>query len=326
MKKIKDLSNTLKDIGLLKEAELIDKNLDSLISMLEDIEKVIGEEIVKRASEKKFNEIAKLSEIPAKCQECKEYIQNSINGIEVEKTEEVLREDIKKYVEAEYLAEQNINNEDNFFENVISETDDENSVELKVGSELEHLKLGVGRIAKIGVKEGSSEKVIVMSFPNGNQTIECTPENLEKCFGIIKEIDFKTGKVSYKRVKDFNRGFSLYTAPEYFTHRKPVIVEIFGHQYRATNWRDAAFCVLSVFYKKYPKTVTKALKADGNFSLTGKDLSVGLSLSGDEKGPYFEASKSAMDMMKMLAMVAEYLTPVMKKDVRKNVLVYLKRK
>ena len=68
------------------------------------------------------------------------------------------------------------------------------------------------------------------------------------------------------------------------------------------------------------------MKESGNFSLSGKDLSAPLTLSGEEKGPFFESAKSAMEMVKMLNFVGEYLTVVMKKDVCKNTLIYLKRK
>jgi hypothetical protein len=181
-------------------------------------------------------------------------------------------------------------------------------------------------ISKIDFKEGTGEKILIITFPSGVKNIECNPENLEKYFGLIKEIGGKGNKESYKKVKNFNNGLNLYTTPEYFTHRKPVMVEMFGHQYRATNWRDAAYCILNIYYKKHPKIVTKALKESGNFSLSGKDLSAPLTLSGEEKGPFFESAKSAMEMVKMLNFVGEYLTPIMKKDVCKNTLIYLKRK
>lgn len=315
MKKLVKLLNDLESIGLSEQSSILRESINSITKALDKVESNIGEEIIVKAKEKKFDEIAKLVEVPTICQEYKDYIISVFENPNVE---------VEKLENEEYQAEVNIN-EDEFDGSSVSATDGAPEVIFKVGEEIEHTELGKGVISKIDLKDGTGNQILIIQFSSGTKSIECNPENLEKYFGLVKEVDSKK-KESYKKVKNFNNGFNLYTTPEYFTHRKPVMVEMFGHQYRATNWRDAAYCILNIYYKKHPKVVTKALKESGNFSLSGKDLSAPLTLSGEEKGPFFESAKSAMEMVKMLNFVGEYLTVVMKKDVCKNTLIYLKRK
>ena len=322
MKKIVKLVNELKVVGLLEQSELLKDSINGIGEILGQIEDNIGKEIILKVQEKKFDEVSKLAEIPNICKEYRDYITSILENPNLDLDEVDLKSNDNARVE--YDSETNIN--DDLDVESISATDNSPEVYFKIGEKIEHTSLGEGVISKIETKDGSGNKILILTFPSGVQKIECTPENLEKYFGVIKEIDNKSHKEVYKRIKNFNNGLNLYTSPEYFTHRKPVMVEIFGHQYRATNWRDVAYCMLNVYYKKYPETVSKALKESGNFSLKGKDLSVPYSLSGNKNGPFFEAAKSAMEMIKMLSFVGEYLTPVLGKDVCKNTLIYLKRK
>ena len=63
MKKLVKLLNDLESIGLSEQSSILRESINSITKALDKVESNIGEEIILKAKEKKFDEIAKLAEV-----------------------------------------------------------------------------------------------------------------------------------------------------------------------------------------------------------------------------------------------------------------------
>ena len=80
MKKLVKLLNDLESIGLSEQSSILRESINSITMALDKVESNIGEEIILKAKEKKFDEIAKLAEVPTICQEYKDYMSDINDG------------------------------------------------------------------------------------------------------------------------------------------------------------------------------------------------------------------------------------------------------
>ena len=123
------------------------------------------------------------------------------------------------------------------------------------------------------------------------------------------------------KVNDSEIGYNLYTNLEFFTSKKPYKIKIFDKVYICCKWNLAAILLFKELYTKDKKIFLDEIEKMVCFSKNSSSLR---RPSLVEDGIYFEGNKSSKDIVSVMAKMSDRYLDVYKKDVRRNVEIFLR--
>lgn len=189
---------------------------------------------------------------------------------------------------------------------------------LQIGAFVVHKTFGKGKIIDIEQKENNQNSILRIEFDDKIRGFSCTPEILEKYFGIIENVD-ENGIET--KVNDNEIGYNLYTNLEFFTSKKPYKIKIFDEVYICRKWNLAAILLFKELYNKDKKIFLDEIEKMACFSKNMGSLRKPVLI---EDNIYFDVNRSSKDIVSVMAKMADRYLDVYKKDVRRNVEIFLR--
>lgn len=175
-----------------------------------------------------------------------------------------------------------------------------------------------GKVVDIEYKEDGKMGILNVEFEDKIRRFSCTSEILEKYFGIIENVD-ENGIET--KVNDSEIGYNLYTNLEFFTSKKPYKIKIFDKVYICRKWNLAAILLFKELYNKDKKIFLDEMEKMVCFSKNSSSFRRPIFIIDEI---YFEGNKSSKDIVSVMAKMADRYLDVYKKDVRRNVEIFLR--
>lgn len=181
MDKLSELLMILKDSKLNKTYDRIITDLADIKSALSVVNEEVNDAILSLLSDGKYEEVNKLTSIPAVSVNVMVRMENLLNGFvnEVKANEEVNPIEVPKV--------EKVRNEEKVAENkALQYSGIITSVKgLKVGAQVTHKTFGIGKIVGLEDTTNGNGKILKVNFDScGEKPFNCTPEILEKYFDI----------------------------------------------------------------------------------------------------------------------------------------------
>lgn len=324
MDKLSELLRDLKDKGLHKSYDKIIKNLNELCNSLDTVKDEVNDILLNMVADGKYSELGTVSHIPNLSNVVKEDIVDMIEDKSVselnsdtdcdDKNISVLNKDADS-VKINQVQEENSKIEEDIKEyaGIITSVKG-----LQIGASVVHKTFGKGKIIDIEQKENNSNSILRVEFDDKIRGFSCTPEILEKYFGIIENVG-ENGIET--KVNDSEIGYNLYTNLEFFTSKKLYKIKIFDKVYICRKWNLAASLLFKELYTKDKKIFLDEMEKMVCFSKNSSSLR---RPSLVEDGIYFEGNKSSKDIVSVMAKMSDRYLDVYKKDVRRNVEIFLR--
>jgi len=186
MDKLSNLLNILKGSKLNKSYDRIITDLVDIKSALSVVNEEVNDAILVLLSEGKYEEVNKLTSIPAVSANVMIRIENLLNGFvdDVKIDEEVKSVEVSK-VEKVQNEEKVTENKTLQYSGIITSVKG-----LKVGAKVTHKTFGIGKIISLEDMNNGNGKLLKVNFDScGEKPFNCTPEILEKYFGITEKED-----------------------------------------------------------------------------------------------------------------------------------------
>lgn len=325
MDKLSELLIELKNKGLHKSYDKIMKNLNELCNSLDTVKDEVNDILLNMVADGKYSELGTVSHIPDLSNVVKESVVDMIEGKSVSE----LNSDTD-------CDDKDISKSNKDISNVkINQVQDENnkieeeeikeyagiitSVKgLQIGAFVVHKTFGKGKIIDIEQKENNQNSILRVEFDDKIRGFSCTPEILEKYFGIIENVD-ENGIET--KVNDNEIGYNLYTNLEFFTSKKPYKIKIFDKVYICRKWNLAAILLFKELYNKDKEVFLDEIEKMACFSKNSSSLRRPVFIID---GIYFEGNKSSKDIVSVMAKMSDRYLDVYKKDVRRNVEIFLR--
>ena len=289
MDKLNDLLSVLKENGLNKTYTKVMTDLADIKSALSVVNEEVNDAILGLLSEGRYEDVNKLTSIPAMSSNVVVELEGLLNGFLFEKT-------VKSIEKENVVKEDKVSEEPKKEEKILEYSGIITSKSgLKKGAKVMHKIYGLGEV--VNMEDSKDGKVLRVFFSScGEKPFNCTSEILSKYFNIECNIDEKV--IGGQKEIAYN----LYTNPELFRFKKPYKIKIFESTYDVKSWRDAAVVLLKFLYK-----------ADSKAFLELKEM-----------GIYFEGNKSSENILRFMASVAEQYLNVLNRPVRKNVNLFIR--
>lgn len=324
MDELSELLSVLKDKGLHKSYDKIIKNLNELCNSLDTVKDEVNDILLNMVADGKYSELGTVSHIPNLSNVVKEGIVDMLEGKSVselnsdtdcdDKDISVSNKDVNN-VKINQVQEENSKIEEDIKEyaGIITSVKG-----LQIGASVVHKTFGKGKIIDIEQKENSSNSILRVEFDDKIRGFSCTPEILEKYFGIIENVG-ENGIET--KVNDSEIGYNLYTNLEFFTSKKPYKIKIFDKVYICCKWYLAAILLFKELYTKDKKIFLDEMEKMVCFSKNSSSLRRPIFIID---GIYFEGNKSSKDIVSVMAKMSDRYLDVYKKDVRRNVEIFLR--
>ena len=179
MDKLSELLVILKGSKLNKTYDRIITDIADIKSALSVVNEEVNDAILGLLSEGKYEEVNKLTSIPAISTNVMVRIENLLNGFveEVNVNEDVKEE--RKVSEVD-VEKKSINEETLEYSGIITSLKG-----LKKGAQVIHKTFGIGKVISLEQSENGENKILKVNFDScGEKPFNCTPEILEKYFDI----------------------------------------------------------------------------------------------------------------------------------------------
>lgn len=181
MDKLSELLNILKDSKLNKTYDRIMTDIADIKSALSVVNEEVNDAILGLLSDGKYEEVNKLTSIPAVSANVMVRIENLLNGFveDVKLNDEVKSIEVTR-VEKVEEEEKVIENKTLQYSGIITSVKG-----LKVGAQVIHKTFGIGKIVGLENSNNGDGKILKVNFDScGEKPFNCTPEILEKYFDI----------------------------------------------------------------------------------------------------------------------------------------------
>ena len=294
MNKLIELLNILKENKLNKTYDRVMTDMADIKSALSVVNEEVNDAILVLLSEGKYEEVNKLTSIPAMSSELVVLLNNILENSE--KIEE-------KSIEVE--------------EKVLEYSGIITSVKgLKKGANISHNVFGVGKIVSI------ENKILKVNFDScGEKPFNCTPEILEKYFSLIDK-----NNANEQENINFNpkgKGYNLYTSFNFFIGKKPYKIKIFDRNFYAKSWSETAVVLFRYIYDENKEAFCKFREVIENkgFSVNPDELRRPSLVRGNI---YYEANRSAIDTLTIMSSIADQYADITNKPMRKNIELFIK--
>lgn len=325
MEKLSELLIELKDRGLHKSYDKIIKNLNELCNSLDTVKDEVNDILLNMVTDGKYSELGTVSHIPNLSKVVKEDIVDMLKGKSVSELNSDTDCDAKnisvsnKDVNSVKINQVQENNNKIDEEDIKEYAGIITSVKgLQIGGSVAHKTFGKGKIIDIEQKENNPNSILRVEFEDKIRGFSCTPEILEKYFGITDNI----GESGIERkVEDNEIGYNLYTNLEFFTSKKPYKIKIFDKAYICCKWNLAAILLFKELYNKDKKIFLDEMEKMVCFSKNSSCLRKPVLI---EDGVYFDVNRSSKDIVSVMAKMSDRYLDVYKKDVRRNVEIFLR--
>lgn len=305
------MDNLIKLMYLLKE-EKLDKNYREILSSLKNLEgnifnvsDAIDDVMLQSIADKDYDKLPVLTDIQVLVRSAVDDVHKVLLNFDTEESIDVQHENTEE------------------LKGFLTSVDG-----LRVGAQLIHNTYGLGKILSIEDGKNTDIKTMIVKFEDGERKFNCTQEVLDKYF--VSDDSVKSDRLLKKEAKlaemgeVASQGYNLYTNPDFFRYLKPISVSIFGTKVNVTSWRDVCQTILTVLYKK-DENIAKAsmLKYSSTFfSENANKLRAPLQIG---ENAFCEGHGSSEYLIKGIASVAEDFLNVYNKDVRRNILIFLKQ-
>ena len=212
MDKLVELLNALKDAKLDKTYNRIITDIADIKSALSVVNEEVNDAILALLSEGKYEDVNKLTPIPAVSSNVVVRLENLLNDFveEVKIGKEIKSIKSKKVEIEEKPSETNILQYSGIITSVKG---------LRIGAQVVHKSFGVGKVISLEDTQNGNGKVLRVLFDScGEKPFSCTPEILAKYFDITDKDDNKEDNN-----KEDNNSERTYEVPE---HLKGVFSKV----------------------------------------------------------------------------------------------------
>ena len=279
MDKLSELLSMLKENKLNKTYDRVMTDIADIKSALSVVNEEVNDAILVLLSDGKYEEVNKLTSIPAMSSELVVLLNNFFENSE--KVEE-------KFIEVEERALK--------YSGIITSVKG-----LKKGANISHNVFGVGKIISIEDNPLGENKILKVNFDScGEKPFICTPEILEKHFSIID----KDNVNEEENLNHKGKGYNLYTSFNFFIGKKPYKIKIFDRNFYAKSWSEVAVVLFRYIYDENKEAFCKFREVNENkgFSVNPDELRRP-SLVRDNI--YYEANRSAIDTLTLMSSIAD---------------------
>ena len=312
MDKLSELLSMLKENKLNKTYDRVMTDIADIKSALSVVNEEVNDAILGLLSDGKYEEVNKLTSIPAMSSELVMLLNNLFENSE--KVEEKSIEVEKKLIEEEEKSTE-VEEKALKYSGIITSVKG-----LKKGANISHNVFGVGKIISIEDNPLGENKILKVNFDTcGEKPFICTPEILEKHFSISD----KDNVNEEENLNHKGKGYNLYTSFNFFIGKKPYKIKIFDRNFYAKSWSEVAVVLFRYIYDENKEAFCKFREVSENkgFSVNPDELRRP-SLVRDNI--YYEANRSAIDTLTLMSSIADQYANITNKTMRKNIELFIK--
>ena len=312
------LIEKLREVGLNDSANSVVKAVEGLNSVIGNLDIDVKDAILEKTADSKFDEVVKLAAIPSYINKVSVSLASLISSVKNEVLEEERIEEVEQAEDVEELQD------------YITSVDG-----IRVGAKIIHKVFGLGTIKEIveNKDSGIDNKVIHIAFADCEKSFVCSQDILEKFFEIDSaEGNDRLGKKVQRKVEKFKRvgeidgtKYNLYTRPDFFTFYKPTTLSIFEISFVVDSWVAVIKVFLNYLYEADNKRLIQTVLNKTKLPCSKDKNSFRYAIELGDSGYFVEGRRSAEDIVRNLAIVAENFLDVFNKDVRRGTYIYLRQ-
>ena len=170
-------------------------------------------------------------------------------------------------------------------------------------------------IAKLTTIPAECEKVVNLL----NDVLEGNVENIT--IDTVSGIEEKAEGL--KSIVDMDKGYNLYTNPNFFTSTKPYKIVIYGNEYTVNNWRATAQTLFKYLYN-LDRSIFMGLREvkEGRY-FAQRDKVIMRKAIEIDKNFVFEGNRDTRSFVTCMTSISKQYSSVMDKDIRENVQIYI---
>ena len=195
MSKLSELLNELKENKLNKTYNKVMTDIADIKSALSVVNEEVNDVILGLLSEGKYEEVNKLTSIPALSLSAIEELESLLNGENIIKTSDIEKQIVEvKDTKKDIKAEENLK-----YSGIITSIKG-----LKKGAQVVHKSFGIGKIVSLEDNPTGENKILKVNFDScGEKPFSCSAEILEKYFDIsINEEESKRKRIYNYDIND----------------------------------------------------------------------------------------------------------------------------
>ena len=176
MSKLSELLNELKENKLNKTYDRVMTDIADIKSALSVVNEEVNDVILGLLSEGKYEEVNKLTSIPALSLSAIEELESLLNGENIIKTSDIEKQIVEgKDTKKDIKAEENLK-----YSGILTSIKG-----LKKGAQVVHKSFGIGKIVSLEDNPTGENKILKVNFDScGEKPFSCSAEILEKYFDI----------------------------------------------------------------------------------------------------------------------------------------------